>query len=240
MYPDIPLIVPEVNGTQIKDYKKKNIIANPNCSTIQLVVILKPLNKVAKLKRVVISTYQSVSGAGKQGMDELWEQTMAIYNQAEVVIEKFSKQIAFNAIPHCDIFLENGYSKEEMKLILESRKILNLPDLKVTATSVRVPVFSCHSEAVNIEFHEPISADKARTILRESPGIVVLDQPEENEYPTAIELAGTDSTYVGRIREDLSVENGLDLWIVADNLRKGAALNAVQIAEIVLSTRQPH
>lgn len=246
MHEDIPLIVPEVNSRVLREHlqglKKGQgaIIANPNCSTIQLAVVLHPLQKQAGLKRVVVSTYQSVSGAGKQGLDELWDQTLAIFNQGELTIEKFSKQIAFNVIPHCDLFMDDGYTKEEVKVIKESRKILELPDLKITATAVRVPVFSCHSEAVNIEFDRPLSADECRSVLQASPGIVVLDDPSKAEYPHAIDLSGTDATYVGRIREDASVPYGVNLWVVADNLRKGAALNAIQIAEIILSTQQPH
>lgn len=246
MHPDVPLVVPEVNNRHLREHLQKlgtkegTIIANPNCSTIQLVVVLKPLFNAVGIKRVVISTYQSVSGAGKQGMDELWDQTLAVFNQEELKIEKFSKQIAFNVLPHCDLFLENGYTKEEMKLVNESRKILGDDKLKITATSVRVPVFSCHSESVNVELEKPLSVEEARTLFQSSPGIVVLDDPTAGEYPNAAELAGTDATYVGRIRLDESVTNGLNLWIVADNLRKGAALNAVQIAEIVLSSQRPH
>ncbi len=246
MHEEIPLIVPEVNSRVLREYIQNlsegqgAIIANPNCSTVQLAVVLNPLQKKVGLKRVVVSTYQSVSGAGKEGLDELWDQTLAIFNQSDIKVNKFSKQIAFNVIPHCDVFLDNGYTKEEIKVILETRKILEVPDLKITATAVRVPVFSCHSEAVNIEFNSPLNADDCRTLLQSSPGIIVLDNPSQGEYPHALDLSGTDATYVGRIREDESVENGLNLWIVADNLRKGAALNAVQIAEIVLSTQQPH
>ncbi|HMO19072.1 MAG TPA: aspartate-semialdehyde dehydrogenase [Oligoflexia bacterium] len=246
MHDDVPLVVPEVNNRVLREHlqglspRQGTIIANPNCSTIQLAVVLSPLDRKFGLKRVVVSTYQSVSGAGKQGMDELWDQSLALFNQEEIKIEKFSKQIAFNVLPHCDLFLENGYTKEEMKVILESRKILKKKDLKITATSVRVPVFSCHSESVNIEFENPCSAENVRSVLRESQGIVVLDDPTRGEYPNAAELAGTDATYVGRIREDDSVASGVNLWIVADNLRKGAALNAVQIAEIVLSSQRPH
>jgi len=246
MNQEVPLIVPEVNSRILREHlqnlkeKQGTIIANPNCSTIQLVVTLKPLIETAGLKRVVVSTYQSVSGAGKQGMDELWDQSLSIFNQSETKVEKFSKQIAFNVIPHCDLFLDNGYTKEEAKVVNESRKILNLKDLKITVTAVRVPVFSCHSESVNIEFDKKFSAEQVRDVLSKSPGLVVLDDPTEGVYPTAIDLAGTDATYVGRIREDESIENGVNLWIVADNLRKGAALNAVQIAELVLSIQRPH
>jgi aspartate-semialdehyde dehydrogenase len=243
---DVPLIVPEVNNRFLREHLQNldgdqgTIIANPNCSTIQLAVVLKPLNEAAGLERVVVSTYQSVSGAGKQGMDELWDQSLAVFNQDEIKVEKFSKQIAFNVLPHCDLFLESGYTKEEMKVINESRKILQLPDLRITATAARVPVFSCHSESVNIEFRTPLTASQAREILQSSPGIVVLDSTFPVEYPSAAELAGTDATFVGRIRDDESVSNGINIWIVADNLRKGAALNAVQIAEIVLSSMRPH
>lgn len=246
MHKDIPLIVPEVNSRFLREHLQSigensgTIIANPNCSTIQLAVVLNPLNKEAEIERVVVSTYQSVSGAGKQGMDELWDQSLAVFNQEELKIEKFSKQIAFNVLPHCDLFMDNGYTREEMKVINETRKILSMPELKITATAARVPVFSCHSESVNISFKKPITAARAREVLESSPGIVVLDTIYPIEYPSAAELAGTDATYVGRIREDESLAHGLNLWIVADNLRKGAALNAVQIAEIVLASKRPH
>ena len=246
MNEEIPLIVPEVNSRVLREYIQNlkegegAIIANPNCSTIQLAVVLNPLHKKIGLKRVVVSTYQSVSGAGKQGLDELWDQTLAIFNQTDLTVAKFSKQIAFNVIPHCDVFLDSGYTKEEVKVIKETRKILDIPNLKITATAVRVPVFSCHSESVNVELQSALSADECRSLLQASPGIIVLDNPSQSEYPHAIDLSGTDATYVGRIREDESVDNGLNFWVVADNLRKGAALNAVQIAEIVLSTQQPH
>lgn len=243
---EVPLIVPEVNSRILREHLQElsenegTIIANPNCSTIQLVVTLKPLIETAGLKRVVVSTYQAVSGAGRQGMDELWDQSLSIFNQSETKIEKFSKQIAFNVIPHCDLFMDNGYTREEVKVVNESRKILDLKDLKITVTAVRVPVFSCHSESVNIEFEKSFSAEKVREVLSKAPGLVVLDDPTEGVYPTAVDLAGTDATYVGRIREDDSVPHGVNLWIVADNLRKGAALNAVQIAELVLSIQRPH
>lgn len=246
MHKDIPLIVPEVNSKLLREHIQSlkdgegTIIANPNCSTIQLVVALKPLLDAAGLKRVVVSTYQSVSGAGKKGMDELWDQSVSVFNQTEAKVEKFSKQIAFNVVPHCDLFLDNGYTREEAKVINESRKILEKPDLKITATAVRVPVFSCHSESVNIEFERPFSAEQVRETLSKSLGVVVLDDPTRGGYPTPLELAGTDATFVGRIREDDSVAHGVNIWIVADNLRKGAALNAVQIAELVLSTKRPH
>ncbi len=246
MHEEIPLIVPEVNTRLLREHlhnlgsRDGTIIANPNCSTIQLAVVLNPLHKAAGIERVVVSTYQSVSGAGKKGMDELWDQSLAVFNQEEVKVEKFSKQIAFNVLPHCDLFMDNGYTREEMKVINESRKILDIPDLKITATAARVPVFSCHSESVNITFKNPLSAAQAREVLQTSPGLVVLDNVFPIEYPSAAELAGTDATFVGRVREDESVTNGLNLWIVADNLRKGAALNAVQIAEIVLGSMRPH
>ncbi len=238
----VPLIVPEVNAKSLEAYLSEHprggIIANPNCSTIQLVVALKPLSDAAGLKRLIVSTYQSVSGAGRTGMDELWNQTLAVYNQGEIVSETFSHQIAFNCIPHCDVFLENGYTKEEMKVVHETRKILDLPDLPVTCTAVRVPVFLSHGESVNIETEKHLSADEAKDILRSSPGVVVADEPSENLYPMAKTVAGTDATFVGRIREDESIENGLNMWVVADNLRKGAALNAVQIAELLVTARK--
>ncbi len=245
MEPQVPLVVPEVNAVELHARLAELapgaglIVANPNCSTIQLAVILKPLHEAAGLKRVVVSTYQSVSGAGKKGMDELWEQTLAIFQQKDLKCEKFAHQIAFNCIPHCDVFLENGYTKEEMKIVHESRKILGIPDLRITCTAVRVPVFMCHSESVNVETERPLSPDSARELLSASPGIIIMDRPEESSYPVAVDVAGTDATFVGRIRRDESVPNGLNLWIVADNLRKGAALNAVQIAEIVLRHRSP-
>lgn len=245
MKPDVPLVVPEVNGEELRKRIRETpkgkgmIIASPNCSTIQLVVVLKPILDRAGIKRIVTSTYQSVSGAGQVGMDELSEQVQQLFNQKEPTISKFPYQIAFNCIPQIDDFVENGYTKEEMKVVEESRKILSRPDLRVTATAVRVPVFCSHSESVNIELEKALSAEEARELLRESPGIIVLDNPKEKEYPLPVSTAGTDATYVGRIRKDISVENGLELWIVADNLRKGAALNAVQIAEIVASERFP-
>jgi aspartate-semialdehyde dehydrogenase len=230
----VPLVVPEVNPDAIAGYDKLNIIANPNCSTAQLVVALKPLHDRAKIKRVVVATYQSVSGAGKDAMDELWTQTRALYVNDEVVKERFTKQIAFNVIPHIDVFMEDGYTKEEWKMTAETKKILD-PAIKLTATCVRVPVFVGHSEAVNIEFENPISAEEAREILRESPGVVVIDRREDEGYITPVECVGEFATYVSRIREDATVENGLSLWVVSDNLRKGAALNAVQIAELMLN-----
>jgi aspartate-semialdehyde dehydrogenase len=232
MDPDVPLIVPEVNSQAIAGYAKKNIIANPNCSTAQLVVALKPLHDVAKIKRVVISTYQSVSGSGKAGMDELFEQSRNIFVGDTSEPAHFTKQIAFNVIPHIDVFLDDGSTKEEWKMVVETKKILD-PSIKVTATCVRVPVFVGHSEAVNIEFENEISADEAREILREAPGIMLVDKREDGGYVTPVECVGDYATFVSRVREDSTVENGLSLWIVSDNLRKGAALNAVQIAELL-------
>ncbi|WP_170373180.1 aspartate-semialdehyde dehydrogenase [Ruegeria arenilitoris] len=231
--PEIPLIVPECNPQAIHDYKNKNIIANPNCSTAQMVVALKPLHDRAKIKRVVVSTYQSVSGAGKEGMDELWDQTKAVYNPInEVAPKKFQKQIAFNVIPHIDVFMEDGSTKEEWKMVVETKKIVD-PSIKVTATCVRVPVFVGHSESVNIEFEEFLDEDEARDILREAPGVMVIDKREAGGYVTPVECVGDFATFISRIRQDSTVENGLNLWCVADNLRKGAALNAVQIAELL-------
>ena len=231
MDPEVPLVVPEVNPQAIAGWEKKGIIANPNCSTIQMVVVLKPLHDLGTIRRVVVATYQSVSGAGKEGMDELFNQTRAIYVNDPVEKKKFTKQIAFNLIPHIDSFMDDGYTKEEWKMIVETKKILD-PAIKVTATCVRVPVFIGHSEAVNIEFVEPVSAERARAALRAAPGVSVVDHRMDEGYVTPAEVAGEDNVYVSRIREDFSVENGLALWIVADNLRKGAALNAVQIAEV--------
>jgi aspartate-semialdehyde dehydrogenase len=232
MDPDVPLIVPEVNPDAIDGYSKRNIIANPNCSTAQLVVALKPLHDYAKIKRVVVSTYQSVSGAGKDGMDELFEQSRNIFVGDSAEPKKFTKQIAFNVIPHIDKFLDDGYTKEEWKMMVEVKKILD-PKIKVTATCVRVPVFVGHSEAVNIEYENEMSAKKAQSILREAPGIMLVDKREDGGYTTPIEAAGDDATYVSRVREDATVDNGLSFWCVSDNLRKGAALNAVQIAELL-------
>ncbi len=232
---DVPLIVPEVNAHALAGFNKKNIIANPNCSTAQLVVALKPLHDAATITRVVVSTYQSVSGAGKDAMDELWSQTKGKYVPGqEVEPKKFPKQIAFNCIPHIDVFMEDGFTKEEWKMLAETKKILD-PKIKLTATCVRVPVFVGHSESVNIEFAKPISADEAREILRHAPGISVLDKREPGGYITPIEAAGEFDTFVSRIREDATVPNGLTMWIVSDNLLKGAALNAVQIAEALIS-----
>jgi aspartate-semialdehyde dehydrogenase len=231
---DVPLIVPEVNSHAISRYAKKNIIANPNCSTAQMVVALKPLHDVARIKRVVVSTYQSVSGAGKDAMDELFNQTRAIFVTDSIEPKKFTKQIAFNVIPHIDTFMDDGYTKEEWKMAAETRKILD-PDIKVTATCVRVPVFVGHSEAINIEFESPITPDQARDILREAPGCMVVDKREDGGYVTPVECVGDYATYISRIRKDPTVENGLALWCVSDNLRKGAALNAIQIAEILIA-----
>ncbi|MBQ4827416.1 aspartate-semialdehyde dehydrogenase [Leisingera sp. HS039] len=231
--PDIPLIVPEVNPEAVHGYAKKNIIANPNCSTAQMVVALKPLHDRARIKRVVVSTYQSVSGAGKEGADELWDQTKSIYNPtSDVPPNKFQKQIAFNVIPQIDVFMEDGTTKEEWKMVVETKKIVD-PAIKVTATCVRVPVFVGHSEAVNIEFEEFLDEDEARDILREAPGVMVIDKREAGGYVTPIECVGDFATFISRIRQDSTIENGLNLWCVSDNLRKGAALNAVQIAELL-------
>src|ERR1044072_3125686 len=236
MDPDVPLIVPEVNADAIAGFKKKNIIANPNCSTAQLVVALKPLHDKARIKRVVVATYQSVSGAGKDAMDELFSQSKAVFTLDEVEAKQFSKRIAFNVIPHIDVFMEDGYTKEEWKMVVETKKILD-PKIKLTATCVRVPVFVGHSEAVNIEFEQPLAADEAREILRNAPGCLVIDKREDGGYVTPYEAAGEDATYISRIREDATVENGLVLWCVSDNLRKGAALNAVQIAECLVNRK---
>ncbi len=234
---DVPLIVPEVNADAVKGYTKKNIIANPNCSTAQLVVVLKPLHDAATIKRVVVATYQSVSGAGKEAMDELWRQTKSMYVPGtDVEPSKFTKQIAFNCIPQIDVFMEDGYTKEEWKMLAETKKILD-PRIKLTATCVRVPVFVGHSEAVNIEFEKPLSAADAREILRTAPGVLVVDKREPGGYVTPVEAAGEFATYVSRIREDATVDNGLALWIVADNLLKGAALNTVQIAETIINRK---
>lgn len=234
---DVPLIVPEVNADVLNTYMAQkdrlNIIANPNCSTAQLVVVLKPLHDAAKIKRVVVSTYQSVSGAGKEGIDELWTQTKGLFVNDRADAHKFPKQIAFNVIPHIDVFMEDGYTKEEWKILAETKKMLD-PKIRVTATAVRVPVFVGHSEAVNLEFENEISADEARDILREAPGVQVIDKREDGGYITPVECQGDDATFVSRIREDATVENGLALWVVSDNLRKGAALNTIQIAETLI------
>ncbi len=231
--PDVPLIVPEVNPAALAGYKKKNIIANPNCSTVQMLVALKPLHDMATITRVVVATYQSVSGAGRDAMDELFSQTRAIYVNDPVTKEHFRKQIAFNVIPHIDAFMEDGTTREEWKMNAETKKILD-PKIKVTATCVRVPVFVSHSLAVNVEFVNPISAAEARAALKKSKAITVIDHQHEEGFVTPIECAGEDQVFVSRIREDSTVENGLNLWIVADNLRKGAALNSVQIAELLV------
>ena len=231
--PDVPLIVPECNADAIHGYSKKNIIANPNCSTAQMVVALKPLHDRARIKRVVVSTYQSVSGAGKEGMDELWDQTKAVYNPVtEVPPAKFQKQIAFNVIPQIDVFMEDGSTKEEWKMMVETKKVID-PSIKVTATCVRVPVFVGHSEAINIEFEDHLDEDEARDILREAPGVMVIDKREPGGYVSPVECVGDYATFISRIRQDSTIENGLNLWCVSDNLRKGAALNAVQIAEVL-------
>ena len=229
--PDVPLVVPEVNPEAVLGYAKKNIIANPNCSTAQMVVALKPLHDRARIKRVVVSTYQSVSGSGKEGLDELWDQTKAIYNPtSEVPPNKFTKQIAFNVIPHIDVFMEDGSTKEEWKMVAETKKIID-SKIKVTATCVRVPVFVGHSEAINIEFEDHLDEDEARDILREAPGCMVTDKREDGGYVTPVECVGDYATFISRIRQDSTIDNGLNIWVVSDNLRKGAALNAVQIAE---------
>ena len=232
MDPDVPLIVPEVNPEAIDGYTKRNIIANPNCSTAQMVVALKPLHDAAKITRVVVSTYQSVSGAGKAGMDELFEQSRAIFVGDPVEPRKFTKQIAFNVIPHIDVFLDDGFTKEEWKMVVETKKILD-PKIKVQATCVRVPVFVGHSESISIEFENEITATQAQDLLREAPGIMLIDKREDGGYATPVECAGDYATFVSRVREDPTVDNGLVLWCVSDNLRKGAALNAVQIAELL-------
>jgi aspartate-semialdehyde dehydrogenase len=229
MDPEVPLVVPEVNPEDIK--KHKGIIANPNCSTIQMVVVLKPIHDAARIKRVVVTTFQSVSGTGKKAMDELVEQTKDILNFKEPTVEVYPHQIAFNILPHIDSFLDNGYTKEEMKMVNETKKIMGDDSIRVTATTVRVPVLRCHSESLNIETEQKLTANEARATLAGAPGVVVFDAPEKNIYPMPVDVTGKDETYVGRVREDESIENGINLWIVADNLLKGAALNAVQIAE---------
>lgn len=231
---DVPLIVPEVNADAVAGYSKRNIIANPNCSTAQLVVALKPLHDAFGIKRVVVATYQSVSGAGKDAIDELWDQTRGIFVTDIPEPKKFTKQIAFNVIPHIDTFMEDGYTKEEWKMVVETKKILD-PKIKLTATCVRVPVFVGHSEAVNIEFEKPVTADEARDVLREAPGCMVIDKAEDGGYVTPIECVGDFATFISRVREDITIENGLNIWVVSDNLRKGAALNTVQIAETMIN-----
>jgi len=235
MEKDIPLVVPEVNPEKIADYKNRGIIANPNCSTIQLVIVLGPLHRRYGIKRVVVSTYQSTSGAGIEAMEELSKQTVALLSQGEVKCDVFPHRIAFNCIPHIDSFLDDGSTKEEAKVVFETKKILGDESVLVTATAVRVPVFYGHSEAVNVEFKSPVTADEARRLLEGAPGVKILDNPSNNVYPMAIDATGRDDVYVGRIRQDKTVASGLDMWIVADNLRKGAALNAVQIAEVLIS-----
>jgi aspartate-semialdehyde dehydrogenase len=234
--PDVPLIVPEVNADAVAGFRKKGIIANPNCSTAQLVVALKPLHDKAKIKRVVVATYQSVSGAGKEAMDELFAQTKAVFTVDEIANKKFPKRIAFNVIPQIDTFMEDGTTREEWKMLVETKKILD-PKIRLSATCVRVPVFIGHSEAVNVEFERPITADEARDILRNAPGCLVIDKHEPGGYVTPYECAGEDATYISRIREDGTVENGLSMWVVSDNLRKGAALNAIQIAEVLINRK---
>ena len=230
----VPLVVPEVNPDAAADFGAMNIIANPNCSTIQLVVALKPLHEAATIRRVVVATYQSTSGAGKDAMDELFSQTKAVFQAGEVAPKKFTKRIAFNAIPHIDVFMEDGYTKEEWKMMAETKKILD-PAIRLTATCVRIPTFVGHAEAVNVEFEKPLSVEDAAHILRNAPGVLLVDKRENGGYVTPHEAAGEDATYVSRLREDATVENGLSFWCVADNLRKGAALNAVQIAEVLVN-----
>ena len=234
MDPEVPLVVPEVNPHDLK--KHKGIIANPNCSTIQMVVVLKPIHDAAKIKRVVVTTFQAVSGTGQKAINELMQQTADLMNFKEIQCNVYPYQIAFNVLPHIDTFLENGYTKEEMKMVNETRKIMGDNSIRLTATTVRVPVFRCHSESLNIETEKKLSPNEVRAILSKAPGIIVYDVPEKNIYPVPLNVAGKDETYVGRIREDESIENGINLWIVADNLRKGAALNAVQIAEKLIET----
>jgi aspartate-semialdehyde dehydrogenase len=234
MDPQVPLVVPEVNAHAIAQYPNKNIISNPNCSTIQMVVALKPIHDAARIKRVVVSTYQAVSGTGKRAIKELESQVLSIYNQQEVKKEVYPHQIAFNCLPHIDVFFDNGYTKEEMKMVNETKKIMEDPSIGVTATTVRVPVFYGHSESVNIETEKKLTAQEVREILSKAPGVIVVDNPKKFEYPLAIYAAGKDDTFVGRIREDESIPNGINMWIVSDNIRKGAALNAVQIAEILI------
>jgi len=241
---DTPLVVPEINSDAIRAFVAKlhagrgGVIANPNCSTIQLAVVLKPISDQFGLKRVVVSTYQSVSGAGQKGIDELSSQVISLFSQGTAEVKLFPYQIAFNCLPQIDTFIGNGYTKEEMKIIDESRKILGLPGLKITATAVRVPTFACHAESVNIETEKAVTPAQVQELLRSSPGLILQDNPEAKEYPLGLDVVGSDATFVGRIRRDESVEHGINLWIVADNLRKGAALNAVQIAEIVVRERK--
>jgi len=234
MVPDIPLVVPEVNAEAIGQYKNKGIIANPNCSTIQMVVALKPIHDAVRIRRIVVSTYQSVSGTGKKAVDELENQTRAILACREAIVKVYPYQIAFNCLPQIDLFLDNGYTKEEMKMVNETKKIMNDPSIAVTATTVRVPVFYAHSESINIETEKKITPAQVRDLLSRAPGVTVVDDPSQRRYPMAIDAAGKDDTYVGRIREDESIANGINMWVVSDNIRKGAALNAVQIAEILV------
>lgn len=234
MDPEVPLVVPEVNPHAVADYRNKGIIANPNCSTIQMVVVLKPIYDAAGIERVVVSTYQAVSGTGKNAMEELTEQTRNLLTFQEVTAEVYPHRIAFNCFPHIGSFLENGYTEEEMKMVHETHKIMEDPNIRVSATTVRIPVFYGHSEAVNIQTKRKLSAKEARVLLFQAPGVRVMDNPDERIYPMPSEAAGINDTLVGRIREDISIENGLDLWIVADNIRKGAALNTVQIAELLI------
>jgi aspartate-semialdehyde dehydrogenase len=233
---DIPLVVPEVNPHAIAQYKNRGIIANPNCSTIQMLVALKPIHDAVGIERINVATYQAVSGTGKEAIEELAEQTRALFNHQEVKTEVYPKRIAFNVLPHIDVFMDNGYTKEEMKMVWETRKIMEDETIMVNATAVRVPVFYGHSEAVHIETHKKITADEACALLEKAPGVQVMDRREPGGYPTAIEAAGQDATLVGRIREDISHPRGLNLWVVSDNVRKGAALNSVQIAEILIET----
>ena len=234
MDPGVPLVVPEVNPQAVEQYKTKGIIANPNCSTIQMVVALKPIHDVVRIKRIVVSTYQSVSGTGKDAIEELAEQTKALLSLNEPKVEVYPHRIAFNCLPHIDVFLDNGYTKEEMKMVNETRKILEDDSIAITATTVRVPVFYSHSESVNIETERKITCEEVRDILSRAPGVTVVDNPGRSEYPLAINATGRDDTFVGRIREDESIANGINMWIVSDNLRKGAALNTIQIAEVLI------
>ncbi|HEY4697236.1 MAG TPA: aspartate-semialdehyde dehydrogenase [Gallionella sp.] len=232
---DIPLVVPEVNPHAIAQYKNRGIIANPNCSTIQMLVALKPIQDAVGIARINVATYQAVSGTGKEAIDELAAQTRALFNQQDVEVEVYPKRIAFNVLPQIDVFMDNGYTKEEMKMVWETRKIMEDDSIQVNPTAVRVPVFYGHSEAVHIETRRKITAGQARALLEKAPGVIVMDKREPGGYPTPIEAAGNDATYVGRIREDISHPMGLDLWVVSDNVRKGAALNSVQIAEILIA-----
>jgi len=233
MDPDVPLVVPEVNPQAVVGYTKKGIIANPNCSTIQMVVALAPIHREAGIKRIVVSTYQAVSGTGKKAIDELYNQTKAIMDSIEPEKKVYPHRIAFNCLPQIDVFLDNGYTKEEMKMVHETRKILEDNSIAITATTIRVPVFFSHSESVNVETHKPIGPDAVRALLSEAPGVLVVDDPSKSQYPMPIDAAGRDETFVGRIRADDSVQNGINMWVVSDNIRKGAATNAVQIAEIL-------